>query len=75
MNPRMIVAIVLIVVGVLGLAYQGITYTSRDRVVDAGPLKVDVDRKHTVPIAPIVGAAALVGGIAMLVMGGKSRGA
>jgi hypothetical protein len=75
MNPRMIVAIVLIAVGVLGLAYQGITYTSRDRVVDAGPLKVDVDRKHTVPIAPIVGAAALVGGIAMLVMGGKSRGA
>jgi hypothetical protein len=71
MNPRMIVAIVLIVVGVLGLAYQGITYTSRDRVVDAGPLKVDVDRKHTVPIAPIVGAAALVGGIAMLVMGRK----
>ena len=70
MNPRMIIAIVLIVLGVLGLAYGGFSYTSRDRVVDAGPIKIDADRTHTVPIAPIVGAVLLVGG-AVLAFGSR----
>ncbi len=73
MSPRVMVAVLLIVVGVLGLAYQGFTYTTRERVVDAGPLKVDVDKKHTVPIAPIVGGVALAGGFVLLVMSRKSQ--
>ena len=72
MNPKMLIAIILIVAGVLGLAYGGFTYTSRDRVVDAGPIKIDADRTHTVLIAPIIGGLALVGGIALLVMGRKA---
>ncbi|HEY4330318.1 MAG TPA: DUF3185 domain-containing protein [Phycisphaerae bacterium] len=72
MSPKMIVAILLIALGVVGLGYQGITYTSRDRVVDAGPIKVDADRQHTIPIAPIVAGVALAGGIALLVVGRKS---
>ncbi len=72
MNSRMIIAIILIIVGVIGLAYQGFTYTTRERVVDAGPITIDVDKKHTVPIAPIVGGAALIGGIALMLVGRRS---
>ena len=72
MNPRMIGAIILIAIGVLSLGYQGFTYTTRERVIDAGPLKVDVDKQHTVPIAPIVGGVALAAGIALLVVGRKA---
>ncbi len=67
-----IIGICLIVAGVLALAFGGFNYTTRERVVDLGPLKVDADKQHSMPIAPIAGVAALVGGIA-LVMAGKSR--
>jgi uncharacterized membrane protein YidH (DUF202 family) len=67
-----LIGIVLIVLGVLGLAYGGFSYTTRERVVDLGPLKVDADKEHTVPIAPIAGVAALVGGIALVMAGSKS---
>ena len=69
-----IIGIVLIVFGVLGLALGGFNYTTRERVVDLGPLKVDADKQHSVPIAPIAGVAALVGGIVMVMAGSKSRG-
>lgn len=68
-----IIGIVLIVFGVLGLALGGFNYTTRERVVDLGPLKVDADKEHSVPIAPIAGVAALVGGIVMVMAGSKSR--
>jgi hypothetical protein len=68
-----LIGIVLIVLGVLGLAYGGFSYTTRERVVDLGPLKVDADKEHTVPIAPIAGVAALVGGIALVMAGSKTR--
>jgi hypothetical protein len=71
MNARVLVAVVLILLGILGLAYGGFSYTTRDRVVDAGPIKIDADVKHRVPIAPIVGGIALAGGIVLLVTGRK----
>ena len=71
MKPAFIIAIVLIVFGVLGLGYSGFTYTQRERVVDIGPIHADGDVKHTVYIAPIVGVAALVGGIALLLVNRK----
>ena len=67
-----LIGIVLIVFGVLGLAMGGFQYTTRERVVDLGPLKVDADKTHNVPIAPIAGLAALVGGIVLVTMGGKA---
>jgi uncharacterized membrane protein YidH (DUF202 family) len=67
-----LIGIVLIVLGVLGLAYGGFSYTTRERVVDLGPLKVDADKQHSVPIAPIAGVAALVGGIALVMAGSKT---
>jgi hypothetical protein len=64
---------ILIVVGVLALAFGGFSYTTRERVVDLGPLKVDADKQHSLPVAPIAGVAALVGGIALVMVGGKAR--
>jgi drug/metabolite transporter (DMT)-like permease len=69
MNGKSILGIALIVLGVLALAYQGFSYTVPKDKVDVGPLHVTKDEHHTVPLPPIVGALALVGGIAVLVLG------
>jgi uncharacterized membrane protein HdeD (DUF308 family) len=68
-RPIAIVGVVLIVLGLLALAYQGITYTRTERVVDLGPLKVEAKKKETVPLPPLVGAVAVVTGIVLVVAG------
>jgi hypothetical protein len=69
MRPKIILAIVLIVLGIAALAYQGITYTTREKVVDLGPIHVTAEKTRTFPLPPILGAIALVGGIVLLVVG------
>jgi hypothetical protein len=59
--------IILLVVGVLALAYQGFTYTTHKKVLDVGPLQATKEEHHTVPIPPILGALALIGGVVVLV--------
>jgi hypothetical protein len=71
MKTNILIGIILIVVGVMAFAYQGISYTTREKVVDLGPLQVSADKTRTLPLPPIVGGIALVGGIVMLVMGSK----
>ena len=71
MNPKIIIAIILIALGIVAFAYQGITYTTREKVVDLGPIHVTAERTKTLPLSPIVGAIAIVGGIVLLVMGSK----
>ncbi len=71
MKTNTLLGIILIVIGIVALAYQGITYTSREKVVDIGPLQVTADKTKTLPLPPIVGGIALVGGIVLLVMGNK----
>jgi hypothetical protein len=71
MKPKIILAIMLIALGIAALAYQGITYTTREKVVDLGPIQVTAEKTKTLPLPPIVGAIALVGGIVLLVMGSK----
>lgn len=66
-----IVGIILIVLGVVAIAFQGITYTTREKVIDMGPIHATADRKNTIPLPPVLGAIALVGGIVLLVAGGK----
>ena len=68
MKPVTLVGIVLIVLGALALAYQGIT---REKVVDLGPIKASVDKRKTVPLPPILGAVALAAGVVLLVVGNK----
>lgn len=73
MKPATIVGIILIVLAVLSFGYQGITYTKREKVIDLGPLQATTERKETIPLPPIVGAIALVGGIALVFAGAKGR--
>jgi len=68
-----LIGIILIVIGVIAFGYQGINYTSREKVIDMGPIQVTADRTKTLPLPPIVGGIALVGGIVLLVMGNKKR--
>jgi uncharacterized membrane protein len=70
-NPLVLVGIALIVLGIVAFAYQGITYTSREKVVDIGPLQASVDTQKTIPLPPILGGLVLVGGIALVVVGAK----
>jgi hypothetical protein len=66
-----IAGIVLIVVGLISLAYGGITYTSREKVLDIGPIEATAERNKTVPLPPLLGGAALVAGVGLLVLGSK----
>ncbi len=71
MKTNTLLGIILIVVGIAAFAYQGITYTTREKVVDLGPLHVTAEKTKTLPLPPIVGGAALLGGIVLLVVGNK----
>lgn len=61
------VAILLIVLGIFALAYQGFTYTKREKVVDVGPIQISADKEKSVPIPPIIGGLALAAGVVLLV--------
>jgi hypothetical protein len=71
MKTNTLIAVILIAVGIVAFAYQGISYTTKEKVVDLGPIQLSADKTRTLPLPPIVGAIALVGGIALLVMGRK----
>ena len=71
MKTNTILAVILIVLGIVALAYQGITYTTTEKAIDIGPLKVTAEKSHTIPLPPILGGIALVGGIILLVVGSK----
>jgi len=61
------IGIVLIILGLVGVAYGGLTYTTKEKVVDLGPIDVSRDKKHTLPVPPVVGGLALLGGVVLLV--------
>jgi len=65
--------VALIILGIVALAYQGFTYTTPKREVDLGPVRVTKEEKHTVPLPPILGALALIGGIVVVVADRKDR--
>jgi len=71
MKTYTLTGIILIVIGIVALAYQGITYTTREKVVDIGPIQMTAEKTKTLPLPPIVGGIALVGGIVLLVMGNR----
>jgi drug/metabolite transporter (DMT)-like permease len=62
-----VLGIILLVIGVLALAYQGFTYTTQKKVLDVGPIQATKAEHHTVPIPPILGALALIGGLVVLI--------
>jgi len=66
-----LVGIALIVLGIVAFAYQGITYTSREKIIDIGPIQATADTQKTIPLSPLLGGLALVGGIVLVVVGAK----
>lgn len=68
-----IIGVVLIVLGAIALAYGGITYTSREKVLDIGPIEATAEREKTIPLPPVLGALAVAGGIVLVVAGGKRK--
>jgi uncharacterized membrane protein len=70
-NPIMLVGIALIVLGIVAFAYKGISYTSREKVIDIGPIQATADTQKTIPLSPLLGGLALVGGIVLVVVGAK----
>ena len=71
MKPVMLVGVALIILGVVALAYQGITYTTREKIIDIGPLKASVDKEKRIPLPPIVGGLALAGGVILVIVGAR----
>jgi len=61
-----VVGIALLIVGVVSLVYQGITYTKREKVLEVGPITATKETQKTVPLSPVLGGAALVGGVILL---------
>jgi drug/metabolite transporter (DMT)-like permease len=73
MSGRTLLAIGLIVLGILALVYQGFSYTVPKKAVDLGPIQVTKEERHNIPLPPILGVLALVGGIAVLAMDRRGR--
>jgi hypothetical protein len=73
MKPIVIVGIVLIVLGVAGLIFQGISYTTQEKVVDIGGLHVTAEKEKTIPIPAILGGLALAGGVALVVVAARKK--
>ncbi len=67
------IGIVLIIAGLLGLLYGGLTYNVKESLADIGPIHVSREKTHTLPLPPIAGALAVMAGIALVVTGNKSR--
>jgi membrane-bound ClpP family serine protease len=72
MKTPSIVGILLIILGIVAFAYQGISYTTTEKAIDLGPIQVIAEETHTLPLPPIVGAIALIGGVLLLLQGRKN---
>lgn len=68
MKPITHIGLVLIVLGVGGLAYKGITYTKRKKIIDIGPIEASADKRKTIPLSPLLGGLSLAGGIALVII-------
>ena len=73
MKPITMVGILLVVLGVLALAYQGINYNRQETVMNVGPMRVSAETHDRLPLSPILGGLALVGGVVLLVVGAKQK--
>ncbi len=68
MKSTAVLGLILIILGVLALAYQGINYTKRKTILDIGPVHATADKTERIPLPPVVGGAAIAGGVALLLV-------
>ena len=73
MKTITIAGITLIVLGVVALIYQGFTYTTRETVIDVGPIHATADRERTVPLPPVLGIVSVGAGVALMLAGSRKR--
>jgi uncharacterized membrane protein YidH (DUF202 family) len=73
MKPLMIVGVVLVLVGIVALAYGGFSFTTTEKVAEVGPLKLEKEKTRGVAISPIAGGAAIVAGLVLVAVGARSR--
>ena len=73
MKATTLIGILLIILGIVGLAYPRINYTTREKVVDLGPIEATKETKKSIPLPPVLGGLALAGGVVLLVAAGKGR--
>ena len=71
MKTPTLLGIILVVFGIIALAYQGISYTKREKIVDVGPIHATKDTTKTIPLPPILGGLSLLGGIVLIAAGAK----
>ena len=71
MKPLAIIGVVLIILGIVALAYQGITYTTREKVIDLGPLKASVEKEKTIPLPPLLGGLTVAAGVFLVWVGSR----
>ena len=71
MKPAVVVGVLLIVLGIAGLAFGGFSFTHKEKVLDLGPIEASADKKESLPIPPILGALAVVGGVVLLATGAR----
>jgi hypothetical protein len=72
MKTATLAGIVLLILGVLSLAYQGINWTTHTKVLDIGPIQATEAEKHSLPLPPVLGCLALMGGVVLLAVGTKN---
>jgi hypothetical protein len=68
-----ILGVILIALGVVGLAIGVIRYTTREKVVDIGPIEASVERERRIPVPPIAGVIAVAAGVVLLIAGGRQK--
>jgi uncharacterized membrane protein len=71
MKPITLLGIALILLGIVALAYQGVTYKTREKIIDIGPIEATADKEKTVPLPPLLGGLALAGGVLLVAVGAK----
>ena len=73
MSGRRVIGLVLVILGIVALAWGGVFWTDRDTVLDAGPLEVQTEEREGFVVPPVLGVIALVGGIILLVLPDRRR--
>jgi hypothetical protein len=69
MKPALLIGIALILLGIIAVSYERITYTTREKIIDIGPIEATAEKEKSIPLPPLLGGLALVAGIGLVAVG------